>query len=122
MPKVDRHMKRDGVFYLLSLRLIPSVPYFVVNWLMALTPIRTGMFAFVSAVGMIPMTFLLTGLGTELATLESPADILSPSVILSLAALGVAPLALKGLLYSYARWWKRHHPVGGHPAASGSMT
>lgn len=95
---IERGVARDGAFYLLALRLMPSVPFFLVNVLMALTPIRTRTYALVSAVGVLPMTFLYAGVGTELASLESPADVLSVSVVASLAALAVLPLAVRALV------------------------
>jgi uncharacterized membrane protein YdjX (TVP38/TMEM64 family) len=98
LERVERGVGRDGAFYLLTLRLMPSVPFFLVNVLMALTPIRTRTYALVSWVGVLPITFLYAGVGTELAGLESPADVLSPPVLASLAALAVAPLVLRRLL------------------------
>lgn len=92
---VERGLRRDGGFYLLAMRLMPAVPFFLVNWLMALTPLPARTFALVSWVGVLPLTFLLTSVGAELGALEGPADVLSPGLLLSLAALGLAPLAIR---------------------------
>jgi len=98
LRRVERGFEREGAYYLLILRLMPGLPFFLVNWLMALTPIRPRAFAAVSWVGVLPLTFLYAGVGTELASMRSPADVLSPSVIASLAALAVVPLLIRKLI------------------------
>jgi uncharacterized membrane protein YdjX (TVP38/TMEM64 family) len=92
LGRVERGFERDGAYYLLALRLMPSVPFFLVNLLMALTPIRTRTFALVSWVGVLPASFLYAGLGTEVATVKSPTGLLSLPVLGTLAALAVLPL------------------------------
>lgn len=98
LQRIERGVARDGAAYLLTLRLMPSVPFFLVNVLMALTPIRTRTYALVSGVGALPMKFLYAGTGTELATLRSPSDVLSVPLIASLVALAVVPLLVRKLL------------------------
>jgi uncharacterized membrane protein YdjX (TVP38/TMEM64 family) len=95
LRRIERGVERDGAFYLLTLRVMPAVPFFLVNVLMAVTPIRTRTYALVSWVGVLPVTFLYAGVGTELGGLESPAGLLSASVLASLAALAVAPLIVR---------------------------
>jgi uncharacterized membrane protein YdjX (TVP38/TMEM64 family) len=95
LDRIVRGVERDGAYYLLTLRLMPSVPFFLVNVLMALTPIRTRTYAAVSWLGVLPVTFLYTGLGTELAALDSPLGVLSPLVVGSLAALAVLPVVAR---------------------------
>jgi uncharacterized membrane protein YdjX (TVP38/TMEM64 family) len=97
LRRVERGVERDGAYYLLALRLMPTLPFFLVNVLVALTPLRTGTFAAVSLIGVLPLTFLCAGMGSELASLESPAGVLSPTVLLSLAALAALPLAARKL-------------------------
>ena len=67
-------LDRDGAFYLLSLRLIPAVPFFVVNLVMGLTPIRTRTFAWVSQLGMLPGTCVYIFAGSRLPGLRQLAD------------------------------------------------
>lgn len=93
----DDGVRRDGAHYLLSLRLFPFFPFFLVNLGMGLTPIRWATFAGVSAVGMAPATFLFVNAGTALAELRSPADVASPTVLGSFALLALTPLALRWL-------------------------
>jgi uncharacterized membrane protein YdjX (TVP38/TMEM64 family) len=100
---------REGSFYLFTLRLIPVFPFFVVNLVMGLTrmPLRT--FYWVSQLGMLPGTLIYVNAGKELAEIDSPSGILSPGLILSLALLGIFPLAARrGLsaLKKGAKTWK----------------
>jgi uncharacterized membrane protein YdjX (TVP38/TMEM64 family) len=98
LARLDRGVERDGAYYLLTLRLVPLFPFFLVNLGMGLTRMRAWTFAWVSLVGMLPGTFLYVNAGTELGRLASPRDVLSPGLLVSLALLGVVPLALRLLL------------------------
>lgn len=100
LAPLNRGIERDGAYYLFTLRLVPLVPFFLINLGMGLTPMRVSTFALVSWVGMLPGTFLYVNAGTALATMAEPADILSPTVLVSLALLGIVPLALHKLLIS----------------------
>ncbi len=92
---VNRGVEKDGAFYLFALRLVPAFPFFVINLVMGLTPIRTGVFYLVSQVGMLPGTLVYVNAGTQLAAVESLSDIASPSLLMSFALLGVFPLVAK---------------------------
>jgi pyruvate/2-oxoglutarate dehydrogenase complex dihydrolipoamide dehydrogenase (E3) component/uncharacterized membrane protein YdjX (TVP38/TMEM64 family) len=92
---VNAGVARDGAFYLFTLRLVPLFPFFVINLLMALTPIRTLTFFLVSQLGMFPGTVVYVNAGTQLAALESLAGILSPGLIASFTLLGLFPLIAK---------------------------
>ena len=95
MAAIDAGFKRDGAVYLLSLRLIPAVPFFLVNILMGLTSIRTLTFMGVSWIGMLLGTMVYVYAGTQLATLQSMGDILSPGLLAALVLLGVFPLVAR---------------------------
>ena len=100
LATVNRGVERDGACYLLALRLVPFVPFFLVNLGMGLTPMRVRTFLWASLLGMVPGTFLYVNAGTELGRLTSPLGILSPNVLLSLTLLGVVPLVLRRLVPS----------------------
>lgn len=100
MAALDRGMEADGAFYLLALRLMAVVPYFVINLGMALTGIRWKTFAAVSLAGIVPSTFLYVNAGTQLAKISRPSDILSPQLVGSFVLLGLLPIAAR---YSFAR-------------------
>lgn len=103
-------MERDGAFYLFTLRLVPLVPFFVINLAMGLTRIRPLTFYGVSQLGMLPATLVYVNAGTQLAQINSLAGIVSPGLLASLVLLGVFPLvarkasAILKARKAYARW------------------
>jgi pyruvate/2-oxoglutarate dehydrogenase complex dihydrolipoamide dehydrogenase (E3) component/uncharacterized membrane protein YdjX (TVP38/TMEM64 family) len=107
---VNRGIEREGAFYLFTLRLIPVVPFFVINLAMGLTPMRTATFYWVSQVGMLAGTIVYVNAGTQLAAIESPSRILSAGLIGAFVLLGLFPLAAKRIVdavkarRAYARW------------------
>jgi len=106
---VDKGFARDGAFYLFTLRLLP-LPFFLVNLVMGLTPIRVRTFYWVSQLAMLGATLVYVNAGTQLARVEALADIVSPSLLLSFALLGVFPLLARRVLAAlqarraYAKW------------------
>ncbi len=95
---INQKVKQEGAYYLLFLRLVPIFPFFLINLLMALTPIRTFTYYWISQLGMFPATMIYVNAGTQIAKISSPSDIASPSVILALALLGILPFITKGLM------------------------
>ncbi len=95
LKTLNQGIARDGAFYLFTLRLIPIFPFFLINLLMGLTPIKTRVFFLVSQIGMLPGTLVYVNAGTEIGKLESLSGILSPGLILSFALLGLFPLLAK---------------------------
>ncbi|PIW72342.1 MAG: TVP38/TMEM64 family protein, partial [Hydrogenophilales bacterium CG12_big_fil_rev_8_21_14_0_65_61_21] len=77
---VNAGMAKDGAFYLFTLRLVPLFPFFVINLVMGLTPIKVRTFYWVSQVGMLAGTLVYVNAGTQLARLDSLAGILSPAL------------------------------------------
>jgi uncharacterized membrane protein YdjX (TVP38/TMEM64 family)/thioredoxin reductase len=98
LAPVNEGMQRDGVFYLLTLRLVPVFPFFLVNLLAALTPIKAARFYWVSQIGMLAGTVVYVNAGTQLAAIQRPADVLSPGLLASFVLLGVFPLIAKGFV------------------------
>lgn len=98
LKTINKGIEREGAFYLFTMRLIPVFPFFVVNLVMALTPIKTITFYWVSQLGMLAGTMVYVNAGTQLASLESPAGILSPRLLGSFILLGLFPLIAKKLL------------------------
>ncbi|MCB0365529.1 MAG: TVP38/TMEM64 family protein [Bdellovibrionales bacterium] len=95
---INQGVEREGAFYLFTLRLIPAFPFFVINLVMGLTPIRTLQYFVVSQIGMLPGTIVYVNAGTQLGKLDSLKGILSPSLLLSFALLGVFPLVVKKVM------------------------
>ncbi len=95
---INRGMARDGVFYLLTLRLVPVFPFFAVNLAMAVTRMKVWQFYLVSQVGMLAGTMVFVNAGTELGRIASPGDVVSNGLITSFVLLGLFPLLAKWLV------------------------
>jgi uncharacterized membrane protein YdjX (TVP38/TMEM64 family) len=100
LEALNRGFEKDGPFYLFTLRLVPLFPFFLINLGMGLTRMRVRTFAWVSLVGMLPGTFLYVNAGSALGSLESPAEVASPGILISFALLGIVPLVLRKWLFS----------------------
>ncbi|MBY4678479.1 FAD-dependent oxidoreductase [Marinobacterium arenosum] len=115
LKAINEGAARDGAFYLFTLRLVPVFPFFLINLLMGLTPIRATTFYWVSQVGMLAGTLVYVNAGTQLAQLDSLAGILSPALLFSFALLGLFPLLARKVLAwvqrrrVYARWQRPAH-------------
>jgi uncharacterized membrane protein YdjX (TVP38/TMEM64 family) len=95
LQAVNKGIEKEGMFYLFTLRLIPIFPFFVINLLMGLTPIKTVQFYVVSQIGMLAGTIVYVNAGSQLASIHSLSGILSPSLLLSFVLLGLFPLLAK---------------------------
>jgi dihydrolipoamide dehydrogenase len=110
LAAINAGVAKDGAQYLFTLRLIPAVPFFVINLAMGLTPLRTWTFYWVSQLGMLAGTLVYVNAGTQLALLQSLSGILSPGLVGAFALLGLFPLIAGRMLdlararRVYARW------------------
>ncbi len=98
LSAIQENFRKEGALYLFSMRLVPVFPFFAVNLLMGLTPIRTTTFAVASFIGMAPGSMVFTNAGTQLGRLESVQGLLSPVLIVSFLLLAVFPYIAKFLL------------------------
>ncbi|OIQ98124.1 mercuric reductase [mine drainage metagenome] len=103
LKAINEGITRDGALYLFTLRMVPLFPFFLINLLMGLTPMRTRTFYWVSQVGMIAGTLVFVNAGTQLAQLTSLSGILSPGLLISFALLGIFPMISKRI----ATWLQR---------------
>ncbi len=96
---INEGIRKEGAFYLFSLRLIPIFPFFVINLLMGLTPIRTLSFYIASQLGMLPGTFVYVNAGAEIGKIDelSAAGILKPGIVIAFLLLASLPFVLKKL-------------------------
>ncbi len=110
LAEVNKGMERDGAFYLFTLRLIPAIPFFVLNLLMGLTRMKTRTFFWVSQLGMFAGTVAYVYAGTEIAQIDSLRSILSPGLIGAFVLLGIFPLLARKIVEIvkrqkvFARW------------------
>ena len=105
--RANAGVERDGAFYLLSLRLLPVMPYFLVNWTMGLTHMKLRVFAPVSFAGLLPVTFLYVEAGTQLGKLDQASDIYSPMMLATFALLALLPLAARFLVRQWQKRWQK---------------
>ena len=103
LAPINNGVKKEGAFYLFTMRLIPAFPFFLINLAMGLTRLPMRTFYWVSQIGMLPGTIVFVNAGKELGKIDSLAGILSPSLLLSFALLGVLPITLKKLLGFYQK-------------------
>ena len=107
---INDGVARDGAFYLFTLRLIPAFPFFVINLVMALTPIPARTFYWVSQLGMLAGTIVFVNAGTQLARITSLRGILSPGLLGAFVLLGVFPLVARKVVDAVKRRRGAHEP------------
>ena len=109
---INQGIEKDGNLYLLTLRLIPIFPFFIINLLMGVTTMSGRNFYLYSQIGMLPATMVYLNAGTQLANIQSLSGLLSPAVLTSLVILGLFPLTTKFIVNKiklrnvYAKWTK----------------
>ena len=100
LRKFDSALGKDGAFYLFTLRLIPAVPFFVINVVMGLTKLPLRTFWWVSQVGMLPGTAAYVYAGSNVPNLQTLNEqgvggLVHPGLLIAFAVLGIFALALK---------------------------
>ena len=111
MRTFQQRLEAEGAFYLFTLRLIPAVPFFVINLAMGLTPIPARTYWWVSQLGMLPGTAVYVYAGSRVPNLnvlaeEGVSAVIAPTQLLQLtfafALLGIFPLAVRWTLSRFA--------------------
>ncbi|MFZ5698724.1 MAG: TVP38/TMEM64 family protein [Pseudomonadota bacterium] len=103
VARINQGIERDGAFYLLSLRLAPVPPFFVVNAALGLTRMPARTFFLVTLVGIAPFDAMFVNAGHLLGRLGKPEDALQPQLIAAFALIGIVPLLMRAAL----RRWRR---------------
>lgn len=100
LTAVNAGVEKDGALYLFSLRLIPLFPFWIINLVMGLMPIKVRTYYWVSQLGMLAGTFVFVNAGVSLGAIDelSAAGILTPKVLLSFALLAVFPFIARYFL------------------------
>jgi uncharacterized membrane protein YdjX (TVP38/TMEM64 family) len=110
LKAIDEGLAKEGAFYLFTLRLLPVVPFFLINLALGVSAMRAWTFYWVSQIGMLAGTLVYVNAGTQLARLESPRGILSWELLGAFLLLGIFPLIAKKVVDSlkarrvYSRW------------------
>ncbi len=95
LMKINDGFAGEGAFYLFALRLTPVAPFFLVNILTAMTPVKARTFYAASQIGMLPGTAVYVYAGTELGRIATLSDVVSPRLMLAFTLLGIFPLVAK---------------------------
>ncbi|WP_320169756.1 TVP38/TMEM64 family protein [Maridesulfovibrio sp.] len=95
LERVNRGIAEEGAFYLFCMRLIPAIPFVVINLVMGLTSMRLRTFYWVSQVGMLPGTMVYVNAGKELGKIDSLSGIVQPGLIAAFVLLGIFPLVVR---------------------------
>ncbi|MFK7777735.1 MAG: TVP38/TMEM64 family protein [Gimesia sp.] len=107
LASFNQALEKEGPFFLFTLRLIPAVPFFVINAVMGLTPIRTLTFWWVSQVGMLAGTLVFVYAGSSVPNLQTLADkgisaVFTPiqltQIIVAFVLLGLFPLIVRFIM------------------------
>lgn len=98
LATLNEGFRKEGAFYLFALRLIPVFPFFLVNILTSVMPIKARHFYGASQLGMLPGTAVYVYAGTELGKIKSLSDIASPSLLVAFVVLGLFPLIAKKIV------------------------
>ena len=100
LKSVNAGVEKDGPFYLFSLRLIPVVPFMVINLVMGLTKIRAWTFYWVSQVGMLAGTAVYVNAGAQLGQVQefSVKGIATPGLIFSFVLLAAFPWVARAIM------------------------
>jgi len=101
IARVNEGIEKEGAFYLFTLRLIPVFPFWMINLVMGLTKMPLRRFYWVSQLGMLAGTVVYVNAGKELAKIDSLKGILSPSLLISFALIGIFPIPVKRLMALY---------------------
>ena len=110
LGRINDGVEKDGAFYLFAMRLVPAIPFFVINLVMALTPIRLWTFYWVSQIGMLAGTAVYVNAGKEIGRLESLSGIASPMLVASFVLLGVFPFMAKKALNLLSKRFGKGEP------------
>jgi len=97
---VNKGISKEGAFYLFGLRMIPVIPFGVLNLLMGLTSMRVPVFMFATLCGMVPVLLILSYTGSQLGNIESftVSAVFTPGLLLALALLGTFPFLAKAII------------------------
>jgi len=101
---IQQGFAKNAFSYLLTLRLIPLFPFFLVNMVSGLTRVSLGTYVAATAIGIIPGSFVYAYAGRQLGTINSLKEIASPNVLLAFTLLGF--LALVPVVYRRFTAWK----------------
>lgn len=102
-----KELRQNGFAYLLALRLIPLVPFWLVNLAAALSGIGLRQFAIATFIGIMPATFVIASVGAGIGDVVARGEQPDLNILLSWPVLGPL-LALAVLSLTPVVWRKLH--------------
>ena len=92
---IDNKFSVNGIYYLLSLRLIPTISFVLINLIMGVLPISLFRFYYISQLGMLPATVIYVNAGSEISRVNNINDVMSFTLIMSFILVATLPLLIK---------------------------
>ena len=105
LSTINQGVEKQGGYYLFGLRLIPLFPFWMINLVMGLTPLKASTFYLVSQLGMLAGTLVFVNAGASLGSIDefSAAGIMTPAVISSFVLLALFPLLVRAVVNAVER-------------------
>ena len=100
LSTINQGIEKQGAYYLFGLRLIPLFPFWMINLVMGLTPLKASTFYLVSQLGMLAGTLVFVNAGASLGSIDefSAAGIMTPAVISSFVLLAIFPILVRAVV------------------------
>ena len=92
---IDNKFRKNGIYYLLSLRLIPTISFVLINLIMGVLPISLLRFYYISQLGMLPATVIYVNAGSEISKVNNINDVMSFTLIVSFILVATLPILIK---------------------------
>lgn len=95
---INNKLVHHGNYYFLTMRMVPVSPYVVINLVMGLTKMKLFTFAWMTFVGMLPGNFVFVLAGRKISQIESPGEILTWPILVTLTLIGLLPIIVKKIV------------------------
>jgi uncharacterized membrane protein YdjX (TVP38/TMEM64 family) len=92
---IHKKFSQEGEWYFLSLRLLPTIPFFVLNLFMGILPISLRKFYYISQLGMLPATLIYVLAGSKIAKIKNIDDIMSLEILTIFVLIATLPILIK---------------------------
>jgi len=92
LTNFNNNLKNNASYYLFFIRLIPIIPFFIVNILASFTKVRLSTFVWTTSLGIIPISIIFTMTGKKIETISKPSDIFSKQILIILSLIIISSL------------------------------
>ena len=98
LKRLNQGIRKEGGMYLFALRLVPIIPFFIINVAMGMTKIKVSTFFIASQLGMLAGTAVYVNAGKQLGQINNLSDVLTLEIGLAFSLLGIMPILSKRVL------------------------